>query len=765
MTIPRCWGLNIRGRSSNAARGGAVLWLLLCVLPAHAQGDAGARLKAGVDALDKGALPMALSNLNAAQGRLPELADYVAFWIGQARMQSKNYAAVAPALEPVFRQNPVSPLAGRAAVLAAQSLIEQNSFLPALQVLARVPRNQLPQPRAALLFAQAHAGAGDSVAAAVDYQMVYYSYPLSDEARDAGAALPGLERELGDRYPPVMPQARLQRAQKLIEGGQSAKAKDELEAMIPLVGGLERDQARVRLGAADYQLRRNETAASYLRSLHVDDPEADAERLYYLAACYRRMDRDEDMLSAVNEIGPKAPTSPWRLKALILAANNFIVTNDTAHYLPLYQACAESFPEAGEAPTCHWKVTWRAYLERKPDAAQMLRQHVTLYPASEKAGAALYYLGRLAEQSSDLPAAKRFYNELKGRFPNYYYTPLAAERLKRQPVGLAPASPETEQWLGTIQWPARVQQADFVADESTNRRLERARLLSSAGLESWAEGELRYGIRNGEKRFPLAVELAETAQRRGAPDVGLRYIKSTIPDYLWLTADGAPKSFWKLAFPFPYRAKIERFAKERSLDPYLVAALIRQESEFNPAAISVVKAIGLMQVMPGTGRELGRRIGLRAVRPSSLKIPDVNLNIGTYYLQRQLAARDGNVEDTLAGYNAGPSRVPKWRSWWDFREDSEFVETIPFTQTREYVQIVLRNAEMYRRIYSGEPYAVEPEPVAKPAVVTKAVPARKSVRKKAPVRTSTKKRGHPVAKKTANTTREMSKPRAKRKRH
>ncbi|WP_228486629.1 lytic transglycosylase domain-containing protein [Paludibaculum fermentans] len=742
----RCWGRNIRAHSSKAKRaGGGLIPLLVCALTAGAQTDPALRLKAGVEALDKNASAVALGQFSGLPARLPQIADYLAFWTAQAHLQSRNYAAVAPALEPVFRQTPASPLAGRAAIMAARALVELNSFGPALQALSRVAMDQLPMPQAALLFAQAYSGTGDSVSAAVQYQTVYFYYPLTAEAGDAGTALAGLERELGERYPPAMPTARLQRSQKLIDGGQATRAKSELEAMIPLLGGLERDQARVRLGAADYQMKRTETAASYLRSLQVDDPEAEAERLYYLAACYRRLDRDAEMLATVQEIGPKAPSSPWRLKALILAANNYLVANDWRKFTPLFQACAEAFPNSEEGPGCHWKYTWRVYLERKANAGELLRQHVTQYPSSDKAGAALYYLGRLAESASDLPAAKRFYNEVLGRFPNYYYTALAREQLKRSQVALAAASPETERWLGTIAWPDRIRQADFNADELTSRRIERARLLARAGLDQWAEGELRFGIRNGGKRFPLAVELAETAHRRGAPDVGLRYIKSTIPDYLWLTAEGAPKSFWKLAFPFPYRAKIERFAKERSLDPFLVAALIRQESEFNPAAISVAKAVGLMQVMPGTGRELGRRVGLKAVMPSSLKVPDINLNIGTYYLQHQLAARNGSVEDTLAGYNAGPSRVPVWRSWWDFRESSEFVETIPFTQTREYVQIVMRNAEMYRRIYANEPYSIEPEPPPPPATITAAPPARKTA--KAPVKATTRKSKHSNSKK------------------
>jgi soluble lytic murein transglycosylase len=119
-----------------------------------------------------------------------------------------------------------------------------------------------------------------------------------------------------------------------------------------------------------------------------------------------------------------------------------------------------------------------------------------------------------------------------------------------------------------------------------------------------------------------------------------------------------------------------------------------------------------MQVMPGTGRELGRRVGIRGVTTAKLKNPTVNLNLGTYYLRRQLDARSGSVEETLAGYNAGPSRIPMWKGWADYREPAEFVESIPFAQTRDYVQIILRNADVYRWLYAGEP---APPAEAKPS--------------------------------------------------
>ena len=210
------------------------------------------------------------------------------------------------------------------------------------------------------------------------------------------------------------------------------------------------------------------------------------------------------------------------------------------------------------------------------------------------------------------------------------------------------------------------------------------------------------------------------SKSHGAYDVSIRYIIGTLPDYLFMSRDGAPIRFWKLAFPFPYRAKIEHFARAQNLDPFLVAALIRQESLFDKDVVSYAKAIGLMQVMPGTGRELGRRVGLGNVRPASLKIADTNLKIGTYYLRRQLDAREGSVEETLAGYNAGPTRIPIWRGWADYREPSEFVENIPLAQTRDYVQIITRNADIYRWLYANEPAPREETLKVKPAATAPA---------------------------------------------
>ena len=167
---------------------------------------------------------------------------------------------------------------------------------------------------------------------------------------------------------------------------------------------------------------------------------------------------------------------------------------------------------------------------------------------------------------------------------------------------------------------------------------------------------------------------------------------------------------------------------QRGLDPWDVAALIRQESEFNASAKSPANAYGLMQLRPATGRMLSRQQGMGAVSAGLLLNPSVSIKLGTEYLRQQLASWDGDLFRTLAAYNAGPGRVRQWLMWSNYREPAEFVESIPFTETREYIQAVLRNADIYRELYgSGNVAPLEgktPPPVRLASLTKPTVSAR-----------------------------------------
>jgi soluble lytic murein transglycosylase len=306
----------------------------------------------------------------------------------------------------------------------------------------------------------------------------------------------------------------------------------------------------------------------------------------------------------------------------------------------------------------------------------------------------------LAEGANDPSAARAYYGEIVREYPNYFYTGLARERMAALPPVEVAASPVSS-FLRTVDFPTRARVRNFEPNARAKARLARARLLASAGLDDWAEIELRYAAQSEDQPHVMGLELATMAARRSAQDQAIRYLKRYAPDYLYMRIDSAPAEFWKLAFPIPYREELERFARQNNLDPFLVAALARQESEFNPKAVSVSSARGLTQIMPSTGRELSRHLGIRPYSTARLFQPQVNLQMGTYYLRSVVDSVNGRWEAALAAYNAGLSRAKDWSTWGEFREPAEFVETVPFTQTREYIQIVLRNADIYRQLYAA----------------------------------------------------------------
>jgi soluble lytic murein transglycosylase len=143
-----------------------------------------------------------------------------------------------------------------------------------------------------------------------------------------------------------------------------------------------------------------------------------------------------------------------------------------------------------------------------------------------------------------------------------------------------------------------------------------------------------------------------------------------------------------------------------------VASLIRQESEFNAGAISYANAWGLMQLLPSVGRMMAREEGIRHFTDRDLLDPEINIRLGTRYLSQMLAKFGGQPEFAFAAYNAGDDRVTDWRTAGDFHGIDEFIESIPFTQTRDYVQAILRNEEMYRELNQRTAAAHSPEAVA-----------------------------------------------------
>ena len=656
-----------------------------------------ARLALGIAAYEQKDFAGSIAQLKKLRGQLPQVGDYIAYYLAAARVEARDFDGVAADLAPTHAAAMVSPFSGRAWILQARAA-RDSAPAEAVRVL-REHYADLPQPEGDINLADSFLAAGDQAHAAESYQRVYYQFVSGDAEARAAAAIVSLKESMGAAYPPAQPQLMLRRAGKLLDARMYPQARAEYRTLAGELSGPERDLARVGVGAADFLRGATPQAYPYLRRLELPDSEADAERLYYLEECARRLTDDDELRAALERLERQYPHSPWRLKALLSAANRYLLMNQPEDFVPLYQAVYQGFPEAAEAPQCHWKVAFQAYLHDQPDAGRLLREHLRNYPTHYTAGSALYFLGRRFELDRDVASARACYQRLVRTWENHYYATLSRERLAATwDLAVGTPSMEIAQFLASVVVPA-ARQIPRESTAETNLRIERSRILRNAGLPDLADAELRFGARHGGQSPLLGMEMAAAAD---APHLSMHIMKGMAPEYLNLPIDAAPRQFWELLFPLPYRAELDKAARDQDLDLYLLAGLIRQESEFDPKALSHASAYGLTQVRPATGRLYARTLGIKRLTNRMLFLPATNVEIGSSIFRGLMAQNGGHIEQTLAAYNAGPGRLTRWLGWNQYREPAEFVESIPFTETRDYVQAVLRNADLYRRLYSGK---------------------------------------------------------------
>jgi soluble lytic murein transglycosylase len=265
-------------------------------------------------------------------------------------------------------------------------------------------------------------------------------------------------------------------------------------------------------------------------------------------------------------------------------------------------------------------------------------------------------------------------------------------------VELAHVAPADVSMLNNI----RPEEIPALTDDvpEDDEHVVKARLLANAGLNEYIPAEIQAA--DGSEEWGAFAE-AEIYASDGETFRAMRVLKRALPFYTSAPIETIPKGCWKILFPQPYWTAIQQESAKNGLDPYMVASLIRQESEFNPGAISSANAFGLMQLLPSVGRSMAKQEGVKHFNENELFNPETNIKLGTRYLKQTLDKFDGQAPYAFAAYNAGDSRVADWQSIGKYHGMDEFVESIPFTETREYVEAILRNESIYRELNGVAP--------------------------------------------------------------
>jgi soluble lytic murein transglycosylase len=627
----------------------------------------------------------------AEQGKL--LPDYALYWDAQnAQVQHRSPAAL-DLLDRVIHEYPSSAILPQAIDSLAAISLELGDASRARFALEAFPRTA-DQPSLLLLRARAREMDRAPTLAAADYVGVYYRFPLSAEAKRAGDRLDPLRKELRNEFPEITPPMRLGRAEAFYNARQWKQAAGEYKAIAKVLSGTDREQALLRAAASEVQPK---GGPGPLEKLRLSDPGLDAERYALLAEVYHRKKKTDEMERAANAAVARAPHSEGAATALFESGNYFWSHLDRDGAADYYRRSLEASATSSVAETAEWRVAWTAYLDRDDHAAALFEEHVRQFPASSYQPEALYWLGRLAERSGDTPRARAYIMKLASRYPQTYWGSVARARL--QELGTGSAAPaESVPLLALIKAPKPLPDLTSPLPAAAATRDARARGLHTIGFDSSADLEWRAGYAE-TNCAALLVALAQAAVASGRYPAAIVTIRQAIPQLEARRWEELPVGVWAAAFPLPYAEQIRSAASRQGLDPNLVAGLIRQESAFQPSSLSKAKAMGLMQVMPGTGKILAKQLNI-PFKKSRLFEPEYNLQLGTKYLAN-LVAMFGGEEPAIAAYDAGENRIASWQAQRKYDEMAEFIESIPITETREYVQIVSRNASIYRRLVAS----------------------------------------------------------------
>jgi len=635
--------------------------------------------------------PAAIAAFQKAQPQIGELADYVAFFIGNSYVLSNNPEESLAYLREFGTRFPDSLYSHDATIAYAKALLALNRPTDAIKLLEahRSPASSETE----YYLGKAYIQNGQGRTGGEILQRVYYEYGtsyLADQAEVDLRKLPELAA-----LPPVTYAEHLRRADALYKARRYAAAANEYVYVADFAPPGQQSAGLIRLANSYLKDGNTRLARETLARIPDDGSEASAEKWYQQAEIAREGGDDASLSNILEHMRTATPKSPWLESALLSAGNMYLLRKDYDRAIDYYRELHERFPAGNKAAYAHWKCAWLTYMQRRNEQAKKyFEEQVEFYPGTNEVPNAMYWRGRMAEDDRQFGLARAYYQKLSERYRNYYYGVLARRRLVTMPA--APAV--TVASLQRVQsLPALDPVSQITDPPEDDLHYARAKLLENAGMTDLAVRELQAGNSSGPSWEML--EIAKIYTSGGEYYRALQALKRAISGVFAMDVSALPMQYWQGLFPRPWWEALRSYSQENGLDPYLVASLIRQESEFNPNAISHANAYGLMQLLPRTGKGEAKKTGLAHYNTDKLLDPTTNIELGTHYFRQMVDEFGGQVEYALAAYNAGADRVADWRSSGSYRDVEEFVESIPFTETREYVQAIVRNTEVYKKVY------------------------------------------------------------------
>lgn len=652
----------------------------------------------------KGNFDTAVKFFEAASSDSTPLGDYLYYYWAESLYKLGEWERSREKLVIFLNRHSQSPLKQKALMLFWEVSLQVNQPQSVIDSVKSQPRYS-EDPDALFYLAEGEQALNRSNQALASLQRLYYFFPLyrkSSVLPDRIASLlqsdPGLKTEIPLEW-------RLARVEKLYSGKRFGEATRDLENLFQLEPKFANDpQFLLKLGVSQFGAGDHAAAIQTLERVKSNDSEIEAQAWFYIGESYRKLDNYSSFKQSVAVAEQRFPKSKWLEEVLFSIGNYNLVRRNLDESKLFYQKIVDLFAAGRRLLDAHWRVAWYYYRVKEYErAAEMFIEHLTRFGDSDHRAAALYWTGRCKENLGQPGDAYQIYQAIQLRFINGYYGQLARNQMAAL-QGQLKASESHDLRLEKI--------LKALAASRPSQQKVNLSQLQAPSLESLPRVQALAMI----QLFDLAArEFLEAKVKQDPPKTyiqaaqlfckgknfhpAISNLRKVWPDYPELPSEALPEWIWKMFFPAEFNAIIFREAEKHEVDPYLIFALIRQESTFDPKALSKANAYGLMQLLPSTARTVARQMKLRRPALARLYDPDTNIRLGTKHLADLLQKFNGQEDKALAGYNAGVHRVDLWMSDEPFEDSAEFVETIPFTETRNYVKSIYRNYWFYKTLY------------------------------------------------------------------
>jgi len=624
------------------------------------------------------------------------LGDYALYLRGSALEEANRPAEARATYQELLQSFPTS-LRTRDAALRAANLLTNSAEPAAIPLLLRT-LIQADEPGALLATAKAYEQTSDQTRALATYRRLYFFAPASTESAEAATAI----ARLGSTTSPATVEEAATRAALLYEAKRYVDAVTAYGDAFNRFPATATTENQLRRGIAASNARKVPEAVSALSSVPTSAGETKAEALFYLAQTYARARQWEQARSTVEELRRSFPTSSFTPRAFVTVGQLAEDAKNQTDASYFFKTAVNNFSNSIEVAQAQFELAWDAHESKNfTDSSRMLTEHLAFYADknTDNRGRAGYWAARDSQRAGKLAEARALYEAMQARYDANWYGYLAKQRLdtmgRSAPSKTFPDDSIVSRAVANLK---TVTVAEETAGPEEEARILKADQLSNIGLDDWAVKELD---KAGEKHPDSPkINLAEARIYRSDDDNvrALNTLRRSFPDYSQMKPEEMTREEWDVFYPLGYWDIIVQESRNRNLDPYQVAGLIRQETIFSARARSSANAYGLMQVLVPTGKLTARKYGVgREVTSESILEPRLNIQLGTAYLRDQID-KFGRIEYVAAAYNAGPGRAVQWKASLPFEID-EWAEAVPIKETRGYVQGVVRNRLQYLRLY------------------------------------------------------------------